>query len=343
MSPTNTVPPLSPYGTFTDDLFQYKTLPSLVAFESSPRPPITSSTSSTPTSTTTSNGEDEYLSPHKCILIGGLSDGLIPTPYAKDLEIACHSIGWSLVQPMMSSSGLGFGHGSLTRDTQELSHLLRYLIHHRKAETFAFVGHSTGCQNSVHLLKYGDEDLVEKIKAVALQAPVSDREDAMLRSDYDENIAHARSLVEVGKGEEMMPRDTFWAPITASRFLSLQDFGGDDDFFSSDFSDEELRLRLGHIGELSDQNGLRVLVAFSGQDEYVPDFIDKKRLLERLCAAMNCRSGGGGGGSSSSSIASGSIMPLMLETGNHNLSNDVGNDKQSFVQHVEVMLHQVLN
>jgi len=323
MSPTNTIPPLSPYGIFSGDLFQYKTAPSLVAFESSP-------------GGSGGNGSNNYgdLSPHKCILIGGLSDGLIPTPYAKDLERACHSIGWSLVQPLMSSSGLGFGHGSLNRDTQELSSLLRYLIHHRKAETFAFVGHSTGCQNSMHFIKYGDEDLVEKVKAIALQAPVSDREDAMIRSNYEKNIGHAKYLMEVGQGEEMMPRDAFWAPITASRFLSLQDFGGDDDFFSSDFSDKELMLRLGHIGKVSEQTGLRVLVAFSGQDEYVPDFIDKNKLLERLCMAMK---------NQKSNSGEERIMPLMLDTGNHNLSNDEGNDKQSFVQHVEAMLNQGLN
>jgi pimeloyl-ACP methyl ester carboxylesterase len=356
MSPSNTIPPLSPYGTFSGDLFQYNSFPSLVAFESSLSPapsPIVSTTTGTATSagtaaTVPSSGDDNYyISPHKCILIGGLSDGLIPTPYAKDLEKACHSVGWSLVQPLMSSSGLGFGHGSLHRDTQEISCLLRYLIHHRGAETIAFVGHSTGCQNSVHFLKYGDQDLVERVKVVALQAPVSDREHAMLQPNYDTNIAHAKSLVEVGRGEEMMSRDAFWAPITASRFLSLQDFGGDDDFFSSDLSDVELRLRLGHIGKVSKQTGLRVLVAFSGQDEYVPDFVDKKTLLDRLCMAMrsnnNCSTSTSASGSASSSTGQERILPLLLDTGNHNLSNEEGNDKGRFVQHVEAMLGQVLN
>lgn len=336
-------PPLSPYGTFSGDLFQYKTSPSLVAFESSPLPATIKSVS-----TTTTSNSSSYLSPRKCILLGGLSDGLIPTPYTQDLEKACHSIGWSLVQPMISSSGLGFGHGSLSRDSQELSDLMRYLIHHRNAEIFAFVGHSTGCQNSVHLCKYGDKDLVEKIKVIVLQAPVSDREDAMRRPEYDTNIAHAKKLMEVGKEEEMMPRNAFWAPITAARFLSLQDIGGDDDFFSSDLSDEDLRLRLGHIGQLADENGLMTLVAFSGQDEYVPDGVDKNQLLRRLCEAM--KSGFTTGTTTSANrldsklCSTENVIPLMLETGNHNLSNDEKHErnKQIFVEQVQKLLSQVM-
>lgn len=160
------VPPLSPYGTFAGSLFQYSR--NLVAFESAPP------TGSPPT--------------RKCILIGGLSDGLVPTPYTKKLEEACHVQGWSLVQPILSSSYLGFGNGSISRDTNEIryvgeirfrcqkkqcfilslmrpftiwiwwvdhhySELLWYLSCHRSAEYFALVGHSTGCQNSIHFLK----------------------------------------------------------------------------------------------------------------------------------------------------------------------------------------------
>ena len=35
----------------------------------------------------------------------------------------------------------------------EFSVLMMYLKHHRNAEHFALVGHSTGCQNSIHFLK----------------------------------------------------------------------------------------------------------------------------------------------------------------------------------------------
>jgi len=316
MPSTPSVPQISPYGTFQGTLFQYQPFPSLVAFESAPS------------------------LPNKCILIGGLSDGLIPTPYTKDLEIACREVGWSLVQPTISSSGLGFGHGMLTRDTDELCTLINYLVHHHQGQgqgekgKFALVGHSTGCQNAIHVMKYGSKEAMEKIKVIALQAPVSDREDAMTRPTYADNIQHAKTLQDKGLEEEMMPRNTFWAPITAARFLSLQDVGGEDDFFSSDFEDQELCLRLRHIGQRGDQTGLKVLVACSGEDEYVPASVDKNLLLDRLCAAMN---------NGCSSPDEQAAVPLMLETGNHNLSNNEGDDKETFVKAVKSMLKESLN
>lgn len=296
------IPPLSPYGTFQGSLFQYKSFPSLVAFESVL--PVF-------------DGHQENTT-NKCILIGGLSDGLIPTPYTKDLEVACHEIGWSLVQPILSSSYVGFGNGTLKRDTEEICSLMQYLIHHRQAENFALVGHSTGCQNSVHFMKYGEVELMKRVKVIALQAPVSDREGPMEQMDYESNIQFARKLQDQGREEDMMPRSCFWAPITAARFLSLQDFGGDDDFFSSDLDDVELSLRLKHIGQRGDQTGLKVLVASSGNDEYVPSFVDKELLLERLCNAMNAEAQNHD-----------TAIPLMIPNGNHNLSEK--EDKEIFV------------
>jgi len=319
MSPTNAIPPVSPYGTFTGKLFQYKSFPSLVAFESSPP-------------------NNASASPHKCILIGGLSDGLIPTPYTKQLESACHELGWSLVQPLISSSGIGFGNGSLKRDTEEISDLMTYLIHHSFAETFAFVGHSTGCQNAVHFMKYGEKTLMEKVKVIALQASVSDREGVMTGPNYETDIAHAKKLQDMGQEEEMMPRSAFWAPITASRFLALQDIGGEDDFFSSDFSDEELGLRLRYMGQRGDQNGMKTLVSYSGEDEYVPATVDKKLLLERLCAAMRSQTSPDVECHSNQD----SVVSLFIETGNHNLSNDDG-DKEVFVAAVKELLEGALN
>ena len=95
------IPPVSPYGTLEGSLFQYSR--NLVAFESSPK---------------TDSGDEATTK--KCILIGGLSDGLIPVPYTGTLDKACHDNGWSLVQPVLSSSYLGFGNGDLDRDSKEI-------------------------------------------------------------------------------------------------------------------------------------------------------------------------------------------------------------------------------
>eukprot|EP00560_Eucampia_antarctica_P002745 CAMPEP_0197834650 /NCGR_PEP_ID=MMETSP1437-20131217/23192_1 /TAXON_ID=49252 ORGANISM="Eucampia antarctica, Strain CCMP1452" /NCGR_SAMPLE_ID=MMETSP1437 /ASSEMBLY_ACC=CAM_ASM_001096 /LENGTH=333 /DNA_ID=CAMNT_0043439511 /DNA_START=19 /DNA_END=1021 /DNA_ORIENTATION=- len=323
-SPSIPIPPVSPYGTFHGSLFQYSS--SLIAFESSPSPPLLSSPLST--LKLDNDNDDSVRRSKKCILLGGLSDGLIPTPYTQLLERACHEVGWDLVQPLTSSSYTGFGHGSLTRDTFELNALMEYLTHHRNADIFAIVGHSTGCQNSIHFLKHGHPHLLQKTKVVALQAPVSDREGAMLEPGYKENIKQAQMLVESGKAEEMMPRDAFWAPITAQRFISLQDTNGDDDFFSSDSTDEQMIDRLSHVGRVGQQSGLQLIAAFSGKDEYVPDHVDKEQLLERMCQAMN--NNNHDIDENNKTVAS----KLMLHNGNHNLSKGE-NDAHIFVKAVK--------
>ena len=239
------------------------------------------------------------------------------------------------MQPILSSSYLGFGHGSLSRDTDEIGRLMEYLVCHHDAENFALVGHSTGCQNSIHFLKHGEKEMVERVKVCVLQAPVSDRESLTLSpGDHSAHMMHAKNLASQDKGEEMMPRDSFWAPITASRYISLFDVNGEDDFFSSDFSDEELRSRLGHVGAVGKNSGLRLLSVFSGKDEYVPSWVDKDVLLQRHLWAMNNLDDNfdkwqKGCNNENNLIAKG----LVLMGANHNLSKGDG-DIDQFVDAV---------
>mmetsp|Transcript_11094 Transcript_11094/g.14595 ORF Transcript_11094/g.14595 Transcript_11094/m.14595 type:complete len:133 (-) Transcript_11094:1494-1892(-) len=126
----------------------------------------------------------------------------------------------------------------------------------------------------------------------------------------------------------MMPRSAFWAPITAQRFLDLQDKGGADDFFSSDYTDMELQERLGHVGQQTyESTGLQVLVAFSGADEYVPSTVHTKHLTQRLCDAMNVHC-----------VHRPVATSLYLPTANHNLSQGEG-DATTFVAKVKELLH----
>jgi pimeloyl-ACP methyl ester carboxylesterase len=314
-------PPISPYGTLTGQLFLYAG--NRAAFESPINARLELSSSSS------------GLCPNKCVLLGGLSDGLLPTPYTQLLEQACcatnaaHS--WSLVQPLLSSSYTGFGHGSLDRDTTELHELFEYLATHRNCQRLVIVGHSTGCQNIVHYLKKKQHDTTPNIVAVILQAPVSDREHAMANQDeYNRHLAMAVSMAANKNHQELMPRSAFWAPITAQRFLDLHERGGADDFFSSDYSDAELADRLGHIGAASSY--LRTcLVAFSGADEFVPDTVDSHELMERLVRAMN-------GHHKTPPVAEG----LYLATANHSLSQTT-NDANIFVNRVAEILATCLN
>ena len=302
--------PFSNYGILSGQIFLYGA--GRVAFES-------------PLST-----NEQMLSSKKCILVGGLSDGLLPVPYTQDLETMCTECNWSLVQPVISSSYTGFGHGSLQRDCDELEELMRFLIEYRNAEQFCLVGHSTGCQDAVYFLEYAAPDLISRMKVVALQAPVSDREDAMMRDGYATNLEVAQTLVKDGQGHEMMPRSAFWAPITAQRFLDLNEKGGTDDYFSSDYTDDELAARLQQVGA-HQQNGLQVLVACSGADEYVPSHVDKSLLADRLVAAMNAKCT-----DDKPAVA----QRVYIESGNHNLKEGAGDGKK-FVRQVGEQLKKV--
>eukprot|EP00980_Cylindrotheca_fusiformis_P010454 scaffold2322_cov135-Cylindrotheca_fusiformis.AAC.13 len=298
--------PFAEYGVLTGQLFLYGA--GRAAFESQPTLP------------------DLDLKPKKCILVGGLSFGLCPVPYTQDLEDTCQENGWSLVQPILSSSYMGFGNGSLDRDCAELEELMHFLMEYRNGETFCLVGNSSGCQDAVHFLKNAKEDVRSRLKAVVLQAPVSDRESGLARpiEGADGHLTMAQSLVAQGKGQEMMPRAAFWAPITAQRFMDLNEKGGADDYFSSDYTDVELAERLEHVGKHED---LQVLVAFSGSDEFVPPHIDKPKHVERLVGAMN-----GNGGN----LAQGMLLP----TGNHNLARGP-EDRKDFMDKVAELLKSV--
>jgi hypothetical protein len=67
--------------------------------------------------------------------------------------------------------------------------------------------------------------------------------------------------------------------MSARRFVALADKGGDDDMFSSDLTDSELRGLLGHMEQTP------ALFVVSGADEYVPRGVDAYALAARLCAA----------------------------------------------------------
>lgn len=70
------------------------------------------------------------------------------------------------------------------------------------------------------------------------------------------------------------------APVTARRLLALYRRCGDDDVFSSDLTDEELRAALGPLGSCG-----RCLILQSGADEYVPPSVDVPALAARMASA----------------------------------------------------------
>ncbi|KAL7105140.1 hypothetical protein ACP275_07G026000 [Erythranthe tilingii] len=220
------------------------------------------------------------------IFIGGLTDGFLATEYLEPLAIALEKEHWSLVQFLFSSSYSGYGISSLKQDALEIDQLISYFINKEESEGVVLLGHSTGCQ-----------------------APVSDREYKATLPGTAEMIDLASKMISEGRGSELMPRESNPdSPITAYRYHSLCAYNGDDDMFSSHFSEDELKQRLGHMSTTP------TLVMFSMADENVPEYVDKKALVNRLCRAM------------------GGAEKVEMEHGIHSLSNRVEEAVKSIME-----------
>ncbi|XP_022734740.1 UPF0613 protein PB24D3.06c-like [Durio zibethinus] len=245
------------------------------------------------------------------IFIGGLTDGFLATEYLEPLAIALDNEKWSLVQLLMSSSYTGYGTSSLQQDAMEIDQLISHLINKENSEGVVLLGHSTGCQDIVHYMRT-NAACSRAVRAAILQAPVSDREYRATLPETATMIDLASSMIKEGWGSDLMPKKADpSSPITAYRYNSLCAYMGDDDMFSSDLNDDQLRMRLGHMANTPCQ------VIFSMDDEYVPEYVDKKALVERLCRAM------------------GGAEKVEIEYGNHSLSNRVHEAVQAIIAFVK--------
>jgi len=108
---------------------------------------------------------------------------------------------------------------------------------------------------------------------------VSDREYLATLSTTAGYIQLAEEMRAQGKEGELLPRSADEAPISAKRFLSLAAPGGEDDMFSSDLTNDQMKGKLGHMG-------IPTLIVLSGADEYVPSDVNLDLLLEKLASAM---------------------------------------------------------
>src|SRR5579862_9916082 len=80
-----------------------------------------------------------------------IQQGYMGTPYLELLSSELEKSGWSLCQLHMRSSYLGFGTGSLDRDSEDISNCISYLYKSGKSHV-VLMGHSTGSQNSIHYI-----------------------------------------------------------------------------------------------------------------------------------------------------------------------------------------------
>ncbi|RFU27875.1 hypothetical protein B7463_g8475, partial [Scytalidium lignicola] len=217
------------------------------------------------------------------IFIGGLFDGLLTVPYPSNISDALPA-EWTLAEVILSSSYSGWGTASLAKDARQIARCVEY-FRTVKSGKIVLMGHSTGCQDVMEYLTGSGHEERPHIDGAIVQASASDREAMEMVLDpkiLKESCLVAEAMVASGNGEEILPsRETngfFPAPVCARRWLSLAspNHDGDDDYFSSDLTDEQLMKSFGSLPA-----GTPLCILFSGNDEYVPKSIDKKKLVQR--------------------------------------------------------------
>ncbi|QSZ29091.1 hypothetical protein DSL72_003601 [Monilinia vaccinii-corymbosi] len=227
------------------------------------------------------------------IFIAGLSDGLLTVPYPTSISDALPA-DWSLAQVLLSSAYTGWGLSSLKKDAEELSKCVAY-FRTIKSGKIILMGHSTGSQDVMEYLTGPGHETNAPIDGGIIQAPASDREALGLEMNADvlkSGISLAQKMVDTGDGEEILPYSAshgfFQSPVCARRFLSLAspNHDGDDDYFSSDLTDDQLKKT---FGSLPARSPLCILV--SENDEFVPKSVDKEALVKRWIDIV--KNGGG--------------------------------------------------
>jgi pimeloyl-ACP methyl ester carboxylesterase len=213
--------------------------------------------------------------------IGGLTDTYHSVSYVYTLASSLPP-SWSLAQVNLSSAGSGWGTASLSQDVNEISSLVVYFRTQGKQKV-VIMGHSTGCQDCLHYFasedKRGDRAAVD---GTILQASVSDREAIAMDMDPSD-LANVNTTAEQwckeNKGEHILPlyltSSNFGRnPVTARRWVSLACKGGEDDYFSSDLTDAQLKTTFSKVDK-------PLLILYGSEDEYVPGYVDRKALVNR--------------------------------------------------------------
>ena len=197
------------------------------------------------------------------VFLGGLTDGLISIDYCVPLAQALQTIGFSFIQPVLSSSYLSYGMSSLAQDSKELDSLLAYLIENGYRRIF-LLGHSTGCQDIIYWTRHCSTGTIPtQVKGIILQAPTSDRlyrEVLVGKQALTQQLQQAAALLNHGTCLPLSYENGL--PIAPERFLSLCVVNGEDDLFSADLSDSIWKANFRHAS-------IPAVVFYSALDETV--------------------------------------------------------------------------
>lgn len=123
-----------------------------------------------------------------------------------------------------------------------------------------------------------------------------DKSQTEMREVYKKMVDLSRSAESSSKGcDTLLPLDLTACiypantPLTCRRFLSLVSpdsphSPSEDDMFSSDLGDDQLKKTFGMVKHRGLLNG-KMMVLQSGSDQSVPDWVDKEQLLSRFSNA----------------------------------------------------------
>jgi Protein of unknown function (DUF1749) len=216
-------------------------------------------------------------------------------PYTQTLLPHLTSVSYALVEVLLTSSYMGWGTGSISRDAHELSLCVSYFRARKPSGgKIVLMGHSTGCQDTMEYLTGEGREERPVVDGAVLQAPVSDREAIQMileRETYERSLATARALISDNRGADILPSDLTAnifgpAPCSANRWYSLASPAGStttgtEDFFSSDLPTSRLRQTFGSIPPSTP-----LCILYSGSDEFVPGYVDREALVRKWIEAV---------------------------------------------------------
>lgn len=168
---------------------------------------------------------------HAVIYVAGLGDGLLQPAYVESLaKHLSKSLSICLIQPLLHSSGHGFGFGSLEEDRLDLEQLLAYASRcFPSIQHFILMGHSTGCQSWLTFLealqngpafKHPEGLPMHMLRGIILQGAVSDRQ--YFLQDHPD-IAKRLEEAEKSSDKEAVMSSLFYGhlPVTPRRLIAL--------------------------------------------------------------------------------------------------------------------------
>ena len=233
------------------------------------------------------------------LFVGGLGDSLMTVRYPSLLSEYLPST-WSLVEVCTASTGAGWATRRLDEDSEDLCKAVRYFRNLAEKRSpgsspkVVLLGHSTGSQIAMNYLvgpwKHAlippavlDRPVVD---GAIFQAGISDREglaEELSASDLETSLEVSRTWIKEGRGRDQLPESltkiSLGVSPSAERWLSLVDKEGDDDYFSSDLSDDRLERVWGGRGLAS--RGITIMALLGEKDEHMPKWLDKAQLLGR--------------------------------------------------------------